>query len=142
LASVVNTCFTIIFGGSLLFVVFGGYKLCGDKQDGLTDPNIDNKPLGMFGLLHWLFVDRIRRQFADDFPNLHQEGGQPGDPHSGAVAFMRENMLDLGPVEEDCTSAQDYRHPGSKDSIETISQEHNESNNTQRQEELESGMQR
>jgi hypothetical protein len=39
------------------------------------------------------------KQWHEDFPALYDEGGLPGDTSAGIVAFIRERLVDLEPVE-------------------------------------------
>jgi hypothetical protein len=49
------------------------------------------------------------RQWHEDFPALHSEGGLPGSESAGIVAFIRERLVDLEEkplVDEDESTAQ------------------------------------
>jgi hypothetical protein len=37
----------------------------------------------------------LMRNWCDDFPSLHTEGGLPGSESAGIVAFLRERLLDV-----------------------------------------------
>ena len=56
------------------------------------------KPLSVFGAFHLLSGNRLRQEHHKYFPLINSEGGKPGDFDSGVVSFLRENLLDLGPV--------------------------------------------
>lgn len=57
----------------------------------------------MFGLAHSLIGRQLSERYAEGFPNLATEGGSPGSPEAGVVAFMREYMLDFGPLDTKST---------------------------------------
>ncbi|KAH8825537.1 hypothetical protein DL96DRAFT_1711360 [Flagelloscypha sp. PMI_526] len=73
--------FTIVFGGSLLYFLFGF------------------RPLSRFGFVHLLIRDRLRQSTREQYPNFHREGGQPGEAEAGVVSFIRQHLL--GVVEDD-----------------------------------------
>ncbi|KAL0947349.1 hypothetical protein HGRIS_013466 [Hohenbuehelia grisea] len=74
-----NGVFVYIFGSGLLWVIFGV------------------KPLSIFGLSHRLQGDHGRQAWLQRFPRL---GSDDKDPEPGLVDFMREHIVDLGPLEE------------------------------------------
>jgi hypothetical protein len=39
------------------------------------------------------------KRWHEDFPAVHDEGGRPGDTSAGIVAFIRERLVDIDPVE-------------------------------------------
>lgn len=40
----------------------------------------------------------MRDAWLEAFPKIMEEGGQPGHKQAGLVAFLRERLLDLGPI--------------------------------------------
>ncbi|KAH8813951.1 hypothetical protein DL96DRAFT_508426 [Flagelloscypha sp. PMI_526] len=71
----VNGMFALIFGGSLLYFLFG------------------IKPLSRFGIAHFIFRERLRRGTRENYPRFFEEGGQPGQQDAGVIAFIREHLL-------------------------------------------------
>ncbi|KAH8813970.1 hypothetical protein DL96DRAFT_1625846 [Flagelloscypha sp. PMI_526] len=71
----VNGLFGLVFGGSLLYFLFG------------------IKPLSRFGIVHLLSQERFRRGTRENYPLFFEEGGQPGQSDAGVVAFIREHLL-------------------------------------------------
>jgi hypothetical protein len=54
------------------------------------------RPLSALGVAHVFQRRTLVRQWQDDFPAIHTEGGQPGSDSAGIVAFIRERLVDLG----------------------------------------------
>jgi hypothetical protein len=54
------------------------------------------RPLSALELVHILQRRRLVRQWHEDFPAIHTEGGLPGSESAGIVAFIRERLVDLG----------------------------------------------
>ncbi|KAH8804044.1 hypothetical protein DL96DRAFT_1823107 [Flagelloscypha sp. PMI_526] len=93
----VNGVFALIFGGSLLYFLFG------------------IKPLSRFGIVHFIFRQRLRRGTRENYPRFFEEGGQPGQPDAGVVAFIREHLL--GVISDDQPS-RSYMAPDSSTPLE------------------------
>ncbi|KAH8823676.1 hypothetical protein DL96DRAFT_1615203, partial [Flagelloscypha sp. PMI_526] len=77
--TIVEGFFVAVFGGSLLYFMFG------------------SKPLARFGLVHLLCRRRVMQVLKEEFPRYESEGA--GNGERGLVAFMREhfvNSLDDG----------------------------------------------
>ncbi|KAJ7858013.1 hypothetical protein B0H14DRAFT_2749870 [Mycena olivaceomarginata] len=72
-----NGAFALFFGANVLYFMFG------------------RRPLSALGLVHILQRRRLVRQWHDDFPAIHTEGGLPGSESAGIVAFIRERLVDL-----------------------------------------------
>ncbi|KAJ7896153.1 hypothetical protein B0H13DRAFT_1885334 [Mycena leptocephala] len=68
----------------------------------LTQETIDNtilsgrRPLSALGFVHIFQRRSLVRQWHEDFPTLHSEGGLPGSESAGIVAFIRERLVDVG----------------------------------------------
>ncbi|KAJ7187000.1 hypothetical protein C8R46DRAFT_1058561 [Mycena filopes] len=77
----VNGAFTLIFGANVLYFAFG------------------RRPLSALGIVHIFQRRRLQRQWHEDFPAIHTEGGLPGSALAGIVAFIRERLVDLGQSE-------------------------------------------
>jgi hypothetical protein len=45
--------------------------------------------------VHFLQRKTLERKWEEDFPALRTEGGRPGSPDAGIVAFIRERLVDL-----------------------------------------------
>ncbi|KAJ7222470.1 hypothetical protein GGX14DRAFT_663886, partial [Mycena pura] len=74
----VNGAFTLLFGANVIYFGFG------------------RRPLSALGVVHLFQRRSLVRQWHEDFPALHTEGGLPGSKSSGIVAFIRERLVDLG----------------------------------------------
>ncbi|KAF9033462.1 hypothetical protein BDZ89DRAFT_551337 [Hymenopellis radicata] len=74
--TLVNGLLAFVFGSRLVMIFFGV------------------KPLSTFGLIHSF----SRVDVSDSYPRILSEGDLP-ESQRGVVAFMRDHMLDLGPVE-------------------------------------------
>ncbi|KAJ7108240.1 hypothetical protein C8R44DRAFT_744185 [Mycena epipterygia] len=61
----------------------------------LCHHNDGRRPLSALGIVHWCQRDALMRQWSEDFPTLHKEGGRPGSESAGIVAFIRERLVDL-----------------------------------------------
>ncbi|KAJ6543166.1 hypothetical protein B0H19DRAFT_1239252 [Mycena capillaripes] len=70
--------FALFFGANVLYFMFG------------------RRPLSALGVVHMFQHRRLVRQWHEDFPAIHTEGGQPGSESAGIVAFIRERLVDLG----------------------------------------------
>ena len=81
-----------------MFFLVRGYRLkgCDSSLNGFNSTDI--KPLSTFGLLHLFSQRSLRQKYSKEFPQLADEGGSPGDPKAGVLAFVREYVLDLQPV--------------------------------------------
>lgn len=53
------------------------------------------RSLSALGIVHIFQRRRLIRNWNEDFPALHTEGGQPGSNSAGIVAFLRERLVDL-----------------------------------------------
>ncbi|KAJ7613279.1 hypothetical protein DFH06DRAFT_1344745 [Mycena polygramma] len=53
------------------------------------------RPLSALGVLHIFQRRRLVRQWHEDFPAIHTEGGRPGSNSAGIVVFIRERLVDL-----------------------------------------------
>ncbi|KAJ7347713.1 hypothetical protein DFH08DRAFT_1080040 [Mycena albidolilacea] len=73
-----NGAFALFFGANVLYFMFG------------------RRPLSALGVVHILQRRRLVRQWHEDFPAVHTEGGLPGSESAGIVAFIRERLVDLG----------------------------------------------
>ncbi|KAJ7208551.1 hypothetical protein GGX14DRAFT_697974 [Mycena pura] len=74
----VNGAFTLLFGANIIYFGFG------------------RRPLSALGVVHLFKRRSLVRQWHEDFPALHTEGGLPGSKSAGIVAFIRERLVDLG----------------------------------------------
>ncbi|KAJ7705653.1 hypothetical protein B0H16DRAFT_1827195 [Mycena metata] len=78
-----NGAFALFFGANVLYFAFG------------------RRPLSALGLVHVFQRRRLKRQWDEDFPAIHTEGGLPGSESAGIVAFIRERLAQkLSGVEE------------------------------------------
>jgi len=50
--------------------------------------------------MHSFQRGRLRAALNEDFPLIRTEGGLPGSERAGLVAFLRERLIDLEPIEE------------------------------------------
>ncbi|KAJ6568881.1 hypothetical protein B0H19DRAFT_1134143 [Mycena capillaripes] len=73
----VNGAFALVFGANIIYFAFG------------------RKPLSALGVIHLFQRRGLIRQWHQDFPALHTEGGLPGSESAGIVAFIRERMVDV-----------------------------------------------
>ncbi|KAJ7018214.1 hypothetical protein C8F04DRAFT_1405093 [Mycena alexandri] len=73
-----NGAFALFFGANVLYFAFG------------------RRPLSALGLVHVFQRRRLQRQWNEDFPAIHTEGGLPGSESAGIVAFIRQRLVDLG----------------------------------------------
>ncbi|KAJ7705655.1 hypothetical protein B0H16DRAFT_1482279 [Mycena metata] len=73
-----NGAFALFFGANILYFTFG------------------RRPLSALGLVHVFQRRRLKRQWDEDFPAIHTEGGLPGSESAGIIAFIRERLVDLG----------------------------------------------
>ncbi|KAJ7186945.1 hypothetical protein C8R46DRAFT_1058390 [Mycena filopes] len=73
-----NGAFALFFGANVLYFAFG------------------RRPLSALGLVHVFQRSKLQRQWNEDFPAIHTEGGLPGSESAGIVAFIRERLVDLG----------------------------------------------
>ncbi|KAJ7830000.1 hypothetical protein B0H14DRAFT_2808326 [Mycena olivaceomarginata] len=73
--------FVLLFGANVIYFAFG------------------RRPLTALGIVHLFQRRGLIKQWHEDFPALHDEGGRPGDASAGIVAFIRERLVDLDPVE-------------------------------------------
>ncbi|KAF7358240.1 Short-chain dehydrogenase/reductase family protein [Mycena venus] len=74
----VNGAFALFFGANVIYFLFG------------------RRPLSALGVVHVFQRAALVRQWNDDFPVIHTEGGLPGSERAGIVAFIRERLVDLG----------------------------------------------
>ncbi|KAJ7813339.1 hypothetical protein B0H14DRAFT_3750612 [Mycena olivaceomarginata] len=79
-----NSAFSLFFGANVLYFMFANSFTRG------------RRPLSALGLVHILQRRRLVRQWNEDFPAIHTEGGLPGSESAGIVAFIRERLVDLG----------------------------------------------
>ncbi|KAJ7883259.1 hypothetical protein B0H13DRAFT_2046999 [Mycena leptocephala] len=73
----VNGVFAMVFGANLLYFL------------------LRRRSLSALGIVHIFQRRRLIRNWNEDFPALHTEGGQPGSSSAGVVAFLRERFVDL-----------------------------------------------
>ncbi|KAJ6543076.1 hypothetical protein B0H19DRAFT_1268245 [Mycena capillaripes] len=73
-----NGAFALCFGANVIYFMFG------------------RRPLSALGVVHMFQRRRLVRQWHEDFPAIHTEGGLPGSESAGIVAFIRERLVDLG----------------------------------------------
>ncbi|KAJ7764948.1 hypothetical protein B0H16DRAFT_432573 [Mycena metata] len=85
-----NGAFSLFFGANILYFALG------------------RRPLSALGIVHIFQRRRLERQWHEDFPALHTEGGLPGSESAGIVAFIRERLVNLGedPHQPDDVEAQ------------------------------------
>ncbi|KAJ7234812.1 hypothetical protein C8J57DRAFT_1479845 [Mycena rebaudengoi] len=94
----VEGVFVLLFGANVIYFAFG------------------RRPLAALGIVHLFQRRGLIKQWHEDFPALHDEGGRPGDASAGIVAFIRERLVDLDPVEgqdvftKDLEAQGDVRH--------------------------------
>ncbi|KAJ7208618.1 hypothetical protein GGX14DRAFT_633474 [Mycena pura] len=74
----VNGAFVLLFGANVIYFAFG------------------RRPLSALGVVHLFQRRSLSRQWHEDFPALHTEGGLPGSESAGIVAFIRERLVDVG----------------------------------------------
>ncbi|KAJ7186994.1 hypothetical protein C8R46DRAFT_1273941 [Mycena filopes] len=97
-----NGAFTLLFGANILYFA------------------LRRRPLSALGLVHMFQFGRLERQWREDFPAIHTEGGSPGTESAGIVAFIRERLVNLG---------EDSPHMGQSDDLESqLSLPHAEAN--------------
>jgi len=77
----VEGVFVLLFGANVIYFAFG------------------RRPLTALGIVHLFQRRGLIKQWHEDFPALNDEGGRPGDASAGIVAFIRERLVDLDPVE-------------------------------------------
>jgi hypothetical protein len=90
----VNGTFALIFGANVLYFAYGKFLACPDVL-GLT-PIPARRPLSALGIVHIFQRRSLVRQWHEDFPTLHSEGGLPGSGSAGIIAFIRERLVDVG----------------------------------------------
>ncbi|KAJ7106004.1 hypothetical protein C8R44DRAFT_987545 [Mycena epipterygia] len=73
-----NGAFALFFGANVIYFAFG------------------RRPLSALGVVHIFQRRALVRQWNEDFPAIHTEGGQPGSESAGIVAFIRQRLVDLG----------------------------------------------
>jgi len=74
----VNGAFVLLFGANVIYFAFG------------------RSPLSALGVVHLFQRQSLSRQWHEDFPALHTEGGLPGSESAGIVAFIRERLVAVG----------------------------------------------
>jgi len=74
----VNGAFALFFGANVVYFAFG------------------RRPLSALGVVHIFQRRALVRQWNEDFPAIHTEGGTPGSESAGIVAFIRQRLVDLG----------------------------------------------
>nr|GAT48936.1 predicted protein [Mycena chlorophos] len=74
----VDSTFALLFGANVIYFAFG------------------HRPLSALGVLHLFQRKTLTRNWNEDFPALHTEGGLPGTDSAGIVAFIRERLVDVG----------------------------------------------
>jgi hypothetical protein len=67
-----------------------------DNFDSSLTPIPARRPLSALGIVHIFQRRSLVRQWHEDFPTLHSEGGLPGSESAGIVAFIRERLVDVG----------------------------------------------
>ena len=101
--TIMNGVFGIMFGSSLLLIVFGEDTFL-SKVATISAPNprpvtlLGVKPLSLFGILDGLQSERVRDAWHDDYPLLMREAKIPPEER-GHLALMRDHLLELGPME-------------------------------------------
>ncbi|KAJ7676962.1 hypothetical protein DFH06DRAFT_616215 [Mycena polygramma] len=93
-----DAIFTLVFGASVLYFAFG------------------KRPLSPLGIVHIFQRRTLTRNWHEDFPAVHTEGGEPGSDNAGVVAFLRDRWLDI--AEEDDQDA--YKGKGRDEKGEEI----------------------
>jgi hypothetical protein len=90
-----NGVFVMFFGGSVIYFMFGKLlkKIIYVHQ---IKSFIGRRPLTALGLVHSFQRCQLVRQWHEDFPAIHTEGGLPGSTSAGIIAFIRERLVDLG----------------------------------------------
>ncbi|KAJ6543067.1 hypothetical protein B0H19DRAFT_1268240 [Mycena capillaripes] len=73
-----NGAFALCFGANVIYFMLG------------------RRPLSALGVVHMFQRRRLVRQWHEDFPAIHTEGGLPGSESAGIVAFIRERLVSLG----------------------------------------------
>ncbi|KAJ7084674.1 hypothetical protein C8R44DRAFT_894117 [Mycena epipterygia] len=66
------------------------------------------RPLSALGVVHIFQRRALVRQWNEDFPAIHTEGGTPGSESAGIVAFIRQRLVDLD--EDPRSTADDHRN--------------------------------
>ncbi|KAJ7797293.1 hypothetical protein B0H14DRAFT_3548388 [Mycena olivaceomarginata] len=77
----IHSVFVLFFGANVVYFAFG------------------RRPLTALGILHFFQSHSLLKKWHEDFPNLYDEGGHPGDTSAGVVAFIREHLMDFNTVE-------------------------------------------
>ncbi|KAJ7453781.1 hypothetical protein FB451DRAFT_1519179 [Mycena latifolia] len=83
-----NGAFALVFGANVIYFAFGKWE-CSILYNG-------RRPLSALGVAHIFQKRALVRQWHEDFPAIHTEGGTPGLESAGIVAFIRERLVDLG----------------------------------------------
>ncbi|KAK7022673.1 hypothetical protein R3P38DRAFT_3357504 [Favolaschia claudopus] len=71
--------FALLFGAHVLYFMLG------------------RRPLSALGIAHIFQRKALIRQWHEDFPAIHTEGGSPGSKNAGIIAFIRNRLVDLDP---------------------------------------------
>ncbi|KAK6977159.1 hypothetical protein R3P38DRAFT_3125561 [Favolaschia claudopus] len=71
--------YALLFGAHVLYFMLG------------------RRPLSALGIVHIFQQEALIRQWHEDFPAIHTEGGLPGSKHAGIIAFIRDRLVDLDP---------------------------------------------
>ncbi|KAJ6588394.1 hypothetical protein B0H19DRAFT_205254 [Mycena capillaripes] len=106
----VNGVFATVFGANLLYFL------------------LRRRTLSALGIVHLFQRRKLTRNWNEDFPALHTEGGQPGSSSAGIVAFLRERLVDLddedshlGDLEAQHPPSDSDQSAASKDEADTVS---------------------
>ncbi|KAJ7105959.1 hypothetical protein C8R44DRAFT_806313 [Mycena epipterygia] len=73
----VDGAFALFFGANVIYFAFG------------------RRPLSALGVVHIFQRGSLVRQWNEDFPAIHTEGGAPGSESAGIVAFIRQRLVDV-----------------------------------------------
>jgi hypothetical protein len=74
---------------------------------------LGRRALSALGVVHVFQRRTLVRQWHDDFPAIHTEGGLPGSDSAGIVAFIRERLVDLGEDPRSREAKEDLEAPNS-----------------------------
>ncbi|CAK5266973.1 unnamed protein product [Mycena citricolor] len=76
--------------------------------------------LSALGALHIFQRGTLIRRWHEDFPQLLEEGGQPGSESAGVVAFIRERLLDVHEGNSGLPETGDSGSRVKRDEMETV----------------------
>ncbi|KAF7296232.1 Short-chain dehydrogenase/reductase family protein [Mycena chlorophos] len=96
----VDGAFALLFGANFIYFAFG------------------HRPLSALGIIHLFQRRTLVRNWNEDFPALHTEGGQPGSDSAGIVAFVRERLVGVGVPPPRTTRTDGASESGSETDLE------------------------